>query len=94
MQVSTMKSVIVLVLSMLFSAALLDLHLYLQVPNSYKIGLKALASTYGDTTAFDATFAAYYQTNDKESAPILQVVAGDFFFKEGRDINKLRSSEK
>ena len=46
MQVSTMKSVIVLVLSMLFSAALLDLHLYLQVPNSYKIGLKALAMAY------------------------------------------------
>ena len=56
---------------MLFSAALLDLHLYLQVPSSYKIGLKALASTYSDSADFDATFAAYYQTNDKDTAPIL-----------------------
>ena len=56
MQVSTMKSVIILVLAMLFSAALLDLHIYLQLPNTYRIGLKALANTYGDTVAFDATF--------------------------------------
>ena len=64
MQVSTMKSVIVLVLSMLFSAAILDLQLFLILPNSYKIGLKAMASCYGDQVAFDAAFNAYIKTND------------------------------
>ena len=64
MQVSTMKSVIILVLSMLFSASILDLHLYLFLPNSYKVGLKALTSCYGNAVAFDATFKAYLQTND------------------------------
>ena len=59
MQVSTMKSVIVLVLSMLFSAAIMDLHLFLILPNSYIIGLKALTSCYGDKKAFDAAFNAY-----------------------------------
>lgn len=45
---STQKAVITLVLSMLLSAAVLDLQLYLAPPIGYSLGLQTLSQTYGN----------------------------------------------
>ena len=45
---STQKAVITLVLSMLLSAAVLDLNLFIETTSGYSLGLKALANSVED----------------------------------------------
>lgn len=77
---STQKAVITLVLAMLLSAALFDLQLYLTNPLGYSIGLKVLASCYGNPVAFETAFDSYVESYVDDYAPLLQVIVGDFVF--------------
>mmetsp|Transcript_9361 Transcript_9361/g.12748 ORF Transcript_9361/g.12748 Transcript_9361/m.12748 type:complete len:200 (+) Transcript_9361:391-990(+) len=86
---STQKAVITLVLSMLLSAAVLDLQLYIFRLPPYPLGLKVLTETSDD--AFTAAFDAFIESFEDDSAPLLQVIVGDFVWSDGTDLSKLRS---
>ena len=91
---STQKAVITLVLSMLLSAAVLDLELFITKPYAYPLGLQILSQTYGDPTAFDVAFEAYVDSFAGDITPLLQVIVGEFLWEQGEDLSNLRINEK
>jgi len=68
---STQKAVISLVLSMLLSAAVLDLHLFAEPSHGFSFGLKVLAYTYGDAEAFQVAFDAYLNSWKDDKNPLI-----------------------
>lgn len=68
---STQKAVITLVLSMLLSAAVLDLALFAEAPVGFSFGLKVLTQTYDDAEAFQASFDAYLATWKDDKNPLI-----------------------
>ena len=91
---STQKAVITLVLSMLMSAAVLDLALFAEAPVGFSFGLKVLAQTYDDAEAFQSAFDAYLATWKDDKNPLIQVIVDDFVWSDGTRLDDLRTSEK
>lgn len=91
---STQKAIITLILSMLISAAFLDLALFAEPPTGFSYGLKVLAYTYGDAEAFQASFDAYLESWEGDKNPLVQVIVGDFLWSDGTDLTMLRQNEK
>ena len=91
---STQRAVITLVLSMLLSAALLDLQLYIMSPYAYPLGLKVLTASYYEPAAFKSTFDAYIESFEDDHSPVLQVIVNEFVFNQGDPLNDLRPEEK
>jgi len=91
---STQKAVITLVLSMLLSAAVLDIQLYIVVPAGNSLGLKILTYCYGDEVAFEAAFDNYLTSWQDDETPLLQVIVDDFVWSSGAVLSDLRANEK
>ena len=91
---STQKAVITLVLSMLLSAAVLDLQLYIVAPAGNSLGLKVLTYCYGNEEAFDAAFDSYLTSWQNDETPLLQVIVDDFIWSSGDVLSDLRANEK
>ena len=68
---STQKAVILLVLSMLLSAAALDLQLYITEPPPYEIGLKVISQCRSDLVCRDVAFKAYMDSWKDDPSPLL-----------------------
>ena len=81
---------------MLVSAMFLDPPLFLAQPYGYTLGLKVLASVYGDQEAYDLALQAYQDSYKDDPADLLLVIVNDnVWTSEGSTkVNELRSFEK
>ena len=80
---STQKAVITLVLSMLLSAAVLDLSLFIVTPPGHSLGLKVLTNSLQDESAFNSTLETFKVSFKDDPSPILQIVVGKFIWNSG-----------